>query len=128
MTDTAQAEGRIVVVDDDRLVREIVRDALDGLARIETCESAERALESLSRERADLVVSDLSMPGMSGIELLERIQREHSGTEFVLLTANASVESAVGALRMGAADYLIKPIRPEELALAVEQILARRRL
>ena len=128
MKDVAQADGRIVVVDDDRLVREIVRDALEGLARVEACESGERALESLSRERADLVISDLTMPGMSGIELLERIQREHPGTEFVLLTANASVESAVGALRMGAADYLIKPLRPEELALAVEQILARRRL
>ncbi len=128
MTDMAQAQGRIVVVDDDRLVREIVCDALESLARVEACESGEQALESLSRERADLVISDLTMPGMSGIQLLERIQREQPGTEFVLLTANASVESAVGALRMGAADYLIKPIRPEELALAVEQILARRRL
>jgi len=128
MMDVAQAEGRIVVVDDDRLVREIVCDALKGLGRVEACESGERALESLSRERADLVISDLTMPGMSGIQLLERIQREHPGTEFVLLTANASVESAVGALRMGAADYLTKPIRPEELALVVEQILARRRL
>ena len=80
-----------------------------------------------SRESADLVISDLTMPGMSGIDLLERVRLEHPGTEFVLLTANATVESAIGALRMGAADYLIKPVQPENLALIVERILSQRR-
>ncbi|MGI9590460.1 MAG: diguanylate cyclase [Myxococcota bacterium] len=119
---------RVVVVDDDRLIREMVRDAIRQEVRVESCETAEAALEALTREPADLVISDLTMPGLSGIELLERVQREHPGTDFVLLTANASVESAVGALRMGAADYLTKPVNPEELAMVVERILARRKL
>ena len=68
------------------------------------------------------------MPGMSGIDLLERVRREHPRTDFVLLTAHASVESAVGALRMGATDYLTKPVRADELALLVERVLTRRRL
>jgi diguanylate cyclase (GGDEF)-like protein len=90
--------------------------------------NAEEALEALDREPADLVISDLTMPGMTGIDLLERVRLEHPGTGFILLTANATVESAIGALRMGAADYLIKPIQPENLALIVERILSQRRL
>ncbi len=120
--------ARVLVVDDDRLIREMVRDAIDERARVESCESGEAALEALAREPADLVISDLTMPGISGTELLERVRREHPGTEFILLTAHATVESAVGALRMGAADYLVKPIHGEELALLVDRILARRRL
>ena len=120
--------ARVVVVDDDRLIREIVADTIGQQAQVETCSGGEAALAALSREPADLVISDLTMPGMSGIELLERVQREHPGTDFVLLTANASVESAVEALRMGAADYLTKPVRPAELAMLVERLLARRRL
>jgi diguanylate cyclase (GGDEF)-like protein len=122
-----QRAARVVVVDDDRLNRELVRDALRHL-RVECCEHAEAALESLAREPADLVISDLTMPGITGLELLERVRREHPGTEFVLLTANASVESAVAALRIGASDYLTKPVREEELVLVIERILGRRRL
>jgi len=128
MTGEEQPTGRVVVVDDSRLIREIARDALEGQVRLECCADAEAAIEALSREPADLVISDLTMPGMSGIDLLERVRREHPGTEFVLLTANATVESAIGALRMGAADYLIKPNQPENLALIVERILSQRRL
>jgi diguanylate cyclase (GGDEF)-like protein len=123
-----QVSARVVAVDDDRLLRELVRDAIGERARVEGCENAELALAALAREPADLVVSDLSMPGLSGIELLELIRRDHPGTDFVLLTGHASAESAVGALRMGAADYLVKPIRAEELGLVVDRVLARRRL
>jgi len=128
MVDEVDTQARVVVVDDSRLIREIARDALAGRVAVECCESAEIALEALAREPADLVISDLEMPGLTGIDLLERVRREHPGTEFVLLTANATVESAIGALRMGAADYLIKPIQPDALALVVDRILAQRAL
>lgn len=119
---------RVVVVDDDRLIRTLVADSVADLAQVEAVDSGEGALQVLREKPVDLVISDLTMPGMSGIELLDQVSRAHPGTEFVLLTANATVESAVGALRMGAADYLTKPVRPDELALVVERILARRRL
>ena len=122
------APARVVVVDDDRLIREMVRDAIGDRARVECCDSSEAALEALHREPADLVVSDLTMPGLSGIELLEEVRRSYPATDFMLLTGDATVESAVGALRMGAADYLTKPINGDELALVVERILALRRL
>jgi diguanylate cyclase (GGDEF)-like protein len=123
-----RTQARILVVDDDRLMREIVSDALAGLASVETCAGVEAAVAALERQPFDLVLSDLVMPGRSGLELLEFVRREHAMTDFVLLTANASVESAVEALRMGATDYLTKPVQPEELQLVVDRILANRRL
>jgi diguanylate cyclase (GGDEF)-like protein len=120
--------GRVVVVDDDRVLRELARDALVGIARVEGCADGASALAALAREPADLVISDLAMQGLSGIELLERVRREHAGTDFVLLTGSASVESAASAVRMGALAYLVKPVRPEALAAVVEGILGRRRL
>ena len=120
--------ARLLVVDDDRFQRERIREALEDLARVECCADAEEALASLACEPADLVVSDLTMPGASGLELLEAVRRFHPGTDFVLLTGNASVESAVAALRMGAADYLRKPIADEELRIVVQRALERRRL
>jgi len=121
---------RVVVVDDSRMDRERAADALRSgcEVQVELCATAEAALEALRREPADLVLSDLTMPGISGLDLLERIRREHPGTDFVVLTGHASVESAVGALRMGATDYLRKPIQAEELVLVVQRLLAGRAL
>ena len=128
MLPEAPARPRVLVVDDDRLNREILRDALASLVDVECVASAEAALEALGRRPADLVLSDLTMPGLSGTQLLERLRREHPDADFVLMTANASVESAVAALRMGAADYLTKPVQAEELAIVVDRILSRRRI
>jgi len=120
--------ARVIVVDDSRFHREFARQVLQGEADVECCEAGEEALRALEREPADLVLSDLTMPGLSGLELLERVQREHPGTDFVLITAYASINNAVEALRMGATDYLQKPVRAEDLILVVERTLSRRRL
>jgi two-component system cell cycle response regulator len=128
MKRTDEPTLRAIVVDDDRLVREMVSDSLAPRIQIEGCESAEAAIESLAVAPADLVITDLTMPGMTGLELLEQIRRSHPGTDCVLMTANASVESAVDALRLGAADYLTKPVRSGELNHVIDRILARRRL
>ena len=120
--------ARVLVVDDDRFQRELVRDVLADRAEVETCADADEALRALARSRVDLILSDLSMPGRSGLDLLQAVLRDHPGTDFVLMTANASVASAVEALRMGATDYLEKPVRPEDLILSLERALGRRRL
>jgi len=125
---TEGALAHVLIVDDSRLERELAREALEASCRVSCADSAEEALETLRRESVDLILSDLTMPGLTGLELLARTQREHPGIDFVLLTGNASVESAVEALRMGAADYLRKPIQGEELAYVVERTLVRRRL
>jgi DNA-binding NtrC family response regulator len=105
MTESA-GRARVLVVDDDRFQRELVRDVLGERAEVRECADAAAALAALRRGPVDLILSDLSMPGRSGLELLQAVLRDHPGTDFVLLTANASVASAVEALRMGATDYL----------------------
>lgn len=119
---------RILIVDDTRLDREIARDAIGDLARIEVASSAEEALEAFTSQRFDLLLTDLQLPGLSGLDLLARVRSEQPQTDVVLITAHASLDSAVQALRMGAADYLHKPLRAEELALVVHRTLERRRL
>jgi diguanylate cyclase (GGDEF)-like protein len=127
MTEAAR-RVRVVVVDDSRFHRELARQVLQSRADVECCEDAQQAIRALAREPADLVLSDLTMPGLSGLELLQQVHREHPGTDFVLVTAYASIDSAVEALRMGATDYLQKPVRAEDLILVVERTMARRRL
>ncbi len=120
----AQASSRILCVDDSRLTRELVRDALGARHRVTCVSSAEEALEVIEREPVDLVLSDLQMQGMSGLDLLDRVRAVDRELPFVLLTAHASIESAVEALRSGATDYLQKPVRPEHLEVVVERLLA----
>ncbi len=119
---------RVIVVDDDRFHRELAVDALRGVAHVRACSNASEALEALEEAPADLVLSDLEMPETSGVELLQRVRHDHPGTDFMLLTGNASLDSAIAALRQGAVDYLRKPIDPEELALVVKRCLSQRRL
>ncbi|GAB4258237.1 MAG: sigma-54 dependent transcriptional regulator [Deferrisomatales bacterium] len=86
------------------------------------------ALECLAREPVDAVLSDLKMARMDGLALLGRIREDHPGVPVLVLTAYATVESALEAMRLGAFDYLTKPFRNEQLLLAVEKALAHRRL
>ncbi|MGH7287243.1 MAG: diguanylate cyclase [Myxococcota bacterium] len=127
MTELA-GRARVLVVDDDRFQRELVRDQLAERAEVVTCADAGEALAALRAAPADLILADLAMPGRSGLELLQQVLRDHPGTDFVIVTANASVPSAVEALRMGAADYLEKPVRADDLILVLERTLGRRRL
>ncbi|HKA15752.1 MAG TPA: diguanylate cyclase [Myxococcota bacterium] len=125
---SADSKRRVLCVDDSRLTREQVRDALGHRVELECVDSAEAAIAALERAPADLVLSDLQMGGMSGLVLLGRARRIAPGVPFVLLTAHASVDSAIEALRHGATDYLQKPIQPEHLVSVVERILAHQNL
>lgn len=122
------AQPRLLIVDDTRFDREVAREAVGGLGSIGEAGTAEEALERLRGEPIDLVLADLHLPGLSGIDLLERVRAEYPATDVILITAHASVDSAVQALRMGAADYLAKPVCADELALVVRRTLDRRRL
>jgi diguanylate cyclase (GGDEF)-like protein len=120
----ADSRKRVLCVDDSRLTREQVRDALGDRFALECVESAEAAIAALESNPADLVLSDLQMGGMSGLALLDRARRIAPGVPFVLLTAHASVDSAVEALRHGATDYLQKPIKPEQLLAVLDRVFA----
>jgi two-component system cell cycle response regulator len=122
------ARPRVLIVDDTRFDREVALDAIGDAATVETAGSAEAALDALRGASFDLILTDLHLPGLSGIELLERVRAEHPVTDVILITAHASLDSAVQALRMGAADYLYKPVNGDELGLVVRRTLERRRL
>ena len=123
-------EKRILVVDDDALIRELVCDVLtpEGY-RVVAVGSGREALERIGREGPpDLIISDLSMREMDGLELLELVKAEHPRTDVIILTGYASLESALQAMRLGAADYLRKPVRAPEIVYGVKRTLLRRRL
>jgi diguanylate cyclase (GGDEF)-like protein len=123
-------EKRILVVDDDRLIREMTRDALEpeGFA-VATAPSGPAALQHLARKGpVEILITDLSMREMDGLDLLERVKREYGKTDVIVVTAYASLESALQAMRLGAADYLRKPLKPQEIVYCVKRAMLRRRL
>ena len=120
---------RILVVDDEPSMQDFLEILLqrDGYDVV-TCASAESALVALESDDFDLVISDIRMPGISGVELLERIRQLDSEALVVLITAHDSTESAVEAMKRGAYDYLTKPFSVDEISLIVEKALEKKNL
>jgi two-component system response regulator AtoC len=122
--------GRILVVDDEEGIRSFLAESLelDG-HQIEEAASGEEALERIRAKSFDLVLTDLRMPGMGGMKLLETAQAEQPEVEFIVLTAHGNVESAVQAMKLGAFDFIQKPVSgPAELRLLAARALERRKL
>jgi DNA-binding NtrC family response regulator len=121
--------GRILVVEDDDALRRLTQVHLRkcGYTTAVTATAAE-ALQTLDHDPHDIVISDLHLPGMSGLELLKKIKAKHPETEVVMMTAFATVPTAVEAMKSGAFDYLTKPIHLYELSAVVNRVLERTRL
>ncbi len=119
----------ILVVDDEAGIREMLRAVLeeDG-HRVQVAEHAESALARVLDEGADLLITDISMPGMSGVELLEAIKRQGREIPAIVITAFGSKESAIEAMRQGAVNYLEKPFDVEEMRMHVRRALGQQRL
>ena len=124
------ANELILVVDDEETIREIVSSMLSG-AHFKTCQAAS-GIEALalleSGEEFDLVLSDLMMPEMDGIALLERAKERYPDMPIVMVTAVHDIQVALQALRNGAYDYLLKPFEREQLLATVRRALEKRRL
>jgi DNA-binding response OmpR family regulator len=117
-------KSRILVVDDDRELRENVAEVLGDFGFVTSvAENGEEALVRLDADDFDLVLLDLIMPGMGGMETLLSIRRKHPKVKVLMLTAFATVDNAVEAMRKGAEDYLAKPFRVDELLVTVRRIL-----
>ncbi len=129
MAGTNIETGRILIVEDDENVRRVTHAHLQRIGyRMESAVDAPKALEILRRESQDLVITDLNLPGMSGLDLLKTIRGECPETAVVLITAFGTVETAVAAMKSGAYDYLIKPLHLYELNALVSRALERVRL
>ena len=108
------------MVDDEPVVLDILSDVLvrEGFD-VRLASRADAALAQLEQAAFDLVLSDIRMPGMDGFELLRRIGSAHPGTDVILMTGYASVDGAIDAMQLGAADYLIKPLKPKEIVARI---------
>ena len=121
--------SQIVVVDDELNIRSALVTLLEKKQyRVRGAGSAEEALEQLETTAADLVLTDLKMPGMGGMEFLHRLKHTWPDTEVLVMTAFGSIDTAVEAIRCGAYDYLTKPIDRDRFALVVEKALERHAL
>jgi putative two-component system response regulator len=119
----------VLVVDDESAVREVVCLWLERLGyRCYRADSVPSAAEMLKNHSFDVVTSDITMPGQSGIELLNLVTEEHPETPVLMLTANADTQSAIRALTQGAYGYLLKPVKREEFLCQFLKALEHRRL
>ena len=120
---------RILVVDDEENLRRVTQLKLQQAGYSATTASdGAQALDLLSRNPQDLIITDLKMPGMSGIELLKTVREDYPEVIVIVVTAFGTIESAVEAMRMGAYDYIIKPVNSDALKVVISRALEHHRL
>src|SRR5271169_2647758 len=121
---TQKIEGRIMIVDDDLAFRVGTLALLDdnGYASA-IATNGDEAMRKLGEQHVDLVLSDLVMPGMNGIELLQHIKNNYPGVPVIMVTGFASIGTAVEAMRLGARDYVTKPCDNDELLIKIRRAL-----
>ncbi|MCD6452256.1 MAG: sigma-54-dependent Fis family transcriptional regulator [Acidobacteria bacterium] len=120
---------KILIVDDEPDMQEVLETLLKSEGYlIDTASSGKEALSKLSEEIYDLVILDVMMPEMDGIETLTKIKEEDPEQVVIMITAYASVENAIAAMRKGAFDYITRPFRNEEIILTIKRALEQKRL
>ncbi|MDX6613223.1 MAG: two-component system, NtrC family, response regulator PilR [Blastocatellia bacterium] len=117
----------ILVVDDDEAIRDTLYELFAGQYLCHTAETAERALTLLRSEIYDVVLTDISMPGLSGLELLGHVVQSYPGTPVIVISGISDQEHAQGLIKLGAFDYLLKPFGLEVVEDSVRRAVAYRR-
>jgi response regulator RpfG family c-di-GMP phosphodiesterase len=117
------ARARVLIVDDEPEITAILTDLFDGQHDCVTASSAEEALLRLSQGEFELVVSDITMPGMSGLEMIPHVKSMSPNSVVVMISGMQTVESAIGALRLGAFDYVMKPFDLRQVEAVVKRAL-----
>jgi len=123
-------EGKsVLIVDDEKNIRLTLSQALEVLGvETETAANGEEALTKLKEKEFGLILLDLKMPGMDGMEVLRRVREFRPDVRVIILTAYGTVESAVEAMKLGAADFIQKPFSPEEIRELVSRVMDREKL
>ena len=121
--------GTILVVDDDPDIREVLRDRLESLGyQVLSASNGREGLELLEKQSPQLLLLDIEMPDMNGLEVLKEIRRRENDVTVVMITAYGTIERAVQAMKQGAYDFISKPFEPDHIALTVQKALEREKL
>jgi DNA-binding NtrC family response regulator len=123
------SDATVLIVDDQEQLRDVCCEALEEAGyEVRAVPCGEEALEVLRNAPYDILLSDIKMPGMNGLELLRRVRELSAQTEVILMTGHATVDNAVQALRLGAADYITKPFAVDELIGRIGTVAERKQL
>jgi len=123
------AKAKILVVDDEEIVLKSCRKILEGGGHeVFTALSGQEAFDLLRREPFDIVITDVKMPGVDGMEVLEKVKKEYPDILVIIITGYSTVQSAVQAMKLGAFDYIPKPFTPDEVLVVVEKALEKKSL
>ena len=114
----------ILIVDDEPIVRESIRDWLkDAGYQAETADSGEQALEMIEKQDFSVMILDVRLPGKTGIKVLKEVKALKPQIKTIIITAYPTVEMAAEAMKLGAVDYLVKPVAPDELERLIRETL-----
>jgi two-component system response regulator AtoC len=120
---------RVLVVDDETKMQRVLQIMLERMGHQVSCTgNGEEALQAMKSAPADLVISDLRMPGMSGIELLQALREQGNDVPVIIMTAYGTIESAVEAMKLGAWDYIVRPFDVDALERAIDRVLREGRM
>ena len=117
----------ILIVDDDEIIRDTLRELLSEQYTCQTAGTADEAFARLSEKPYDLVLTDISMPGISGLDLLGRVLRQYPKTPVIVVSGISDQEHVQGLLKLGAFDFLLKPFRLEVVEKSVKRAIEQRR-
>ncbi len=113
----------ILIVDDEPLMRLSMVDALKASGyEVSAAATGDEGLDRFNKNPVEILITDLRLPGMSGLDLLQAAKQRSPSTEVLVITAHGSVETAVGAMKLGAYDYITKPFQMDELLLIVDRV------
>jgi diguanylate cyclase (GGDEF)-like protein len=120
---------RVLIVDDEEVIRQLLTDVLcDAGYQVETAACGEDAILKLRDNRYDFVITDMMMPGIGGVQVVETVKQLDPETEVIVMTGYASLNTAVECMKLGAADYLTKPVNIDEIRIRLQHMLEKRRL
>ena len=116
--------GKLLIVEDEETLRESLgRVLIQEGYEVDSVSSSEAALTTIDEKNYDLIITDIILPGINGIQLLRKCREKNPKAKFIIITAFASIETAVEAIRTGAFDYLVKPIQHRELKDIIKKAL-----
>ena len=113
--------AKVLIVDDDETIRDTLYELLNETYICQTAETAEKALSRLEADEYDLVLTDISMPGLTGLELLGQVRQKYPNTPVIIISGIGDEEHAKGLIKLGAFDFLLKPFSLEVVEKSVQR-------